>query len=188
VKSWQRKLCMGIALCLAGGWSAQATPPVTQSRAKTTAARKTHSAKKRSAARTATRRKTTKKTRRVSRRHRRLTRRQIRARLHLQPDRIEEIQQALSKAGYLKEEPTGHWDEATRSGMSRYQADHGFPVTGLPEAKSLMKLGLGPHSLPPDLDPGVAARASVESPDSAPAQEGASRQGGSPNALPDNKQ
>ena len=38
------------------------------------------------------------------------------------------------------------------------QADHGFPVTGLPEAKSLMKLGLGPHPLPPDLDTSSGAK------------------------------
>lgn len=72
--------------------------------------------------------------------------------LRPEPERIQAIQEALAKQGYLKANPNGIWDEATRDAMRRYQADHGFPVTGLPEAKSLMKLGLGPHPLPADLD------------------------------------
>jgi hypothetical protein len=48
--------------------------------------------------------------------------------------------------------------------MRRYQADHGFPATGLPEARSLMKLGLGPHPLPEELDASRAARASADTP------------------------
>jgi peptidoglycan hydrolase-like protein with peptidoglycan-binding domain len=76
-----------------------------------------------------------------------------------QPGRIQEIQQALIQAGYFKEEPSGHWDDQTRDAMRRYQADHGFPVTGLPEAKSLMKLGLGPHPLPAELDTSSAGKA-----------------------------
>jgi len=74
------------------------------------------------------------------------------------PERIEEIQQALSQAGYLKAQPNGRWDDQTREAMRRYQADHGFPATGLPEAKSLMKLGLGPHPLPTDLDTSNVAK------------------------------
>jgi hypothetical protein len=54
--------------------------------------------------------------------------------------------------------------------MRRYQADRGFPVTGLPEAKSLMKLGLGPHALPEALD-GSAARASADTPRNDPASQ-----------------
>jgi len=78
------------------------------------------------------------------------------ARLHLAPERVEEIQQALQREGYLEGEPNGEWDARTRAAMLRYQTDHGFPATGLPEAKSLMKLGLGSHPLPPDLDPSLA--------------------------------
>jgi hypothetical protein len=86
-----------------------------------------------------------------------------RRRSMMRPDseRIGEIQQALVKSGYLSGEPTGRWDDQTREAMRRYQADNGFPVTGLPEAKSLMKLGLGPHPLPPDLDTSNVAKASV---------------------------
>jgi len=92
---------------------------------------------------------------------RRLSARQQRARLHLEPERVQEIQRALNQAGYLNAEATGRWDDPTRGAMRRYQAEHGFPATGLPEAKSLMKLGLGPHPLPPDLDPSVTAQANA---------------------------
>jgi peptidoglycan hydrolase-like protein with peptidoglycan-binding domain len=74
-------------------------------------------------------------------------------------ERIKEIQQALVQAGYLNAQPNGRWDDQTREAMRRYQADHGFPATGLPEAKSLMKLGLGPHPLPADVNTSSGANA-----------------------------
>jgi peptidoglycan hydrolase-like protein with peptidoglycan-binding domain len=76
------------------------------------------------------------------------------ARVHIQPERVQEIQQALIREGYLHGDATGQWDSPTREAMLRYQTDHGFPTTGLPEAKSLMKLGLESHPLPPELDHG----------------------------------
>ncbi len=82
--------------------------------------------------------------------------------MRIQPERVKEIQQKLIDVGYLQQEPTGKWDDATRDAMLRYQTDHGFPATGLPEAKSLMKLGLGPHPLPLNLDPTAEARASAD--------------------------
>jgi len=74
------------------------------------------------------------------------------AHLHPGRDRVTTIQEKLAEVGYLNEQPNGQWDEQTRQAMRRYQEDNGFPTTGLPEAKSLMKLGLGPHPLPPELD------------------------------------
>ncbi|MFB3924341.1 MAG: peptidoglycan-binding protein [Terriglobia bacterium] len=94
----------------------------------------------------------TRKTSAKSRRARKQPFRYRLARLKLQPDRISEIQGALTRAGYLDQEPNGKWDDATRGAMRRFQQEHGFPTTGLPEAKSLMKLGLGPHPLPEELD------------------------------------
>jgi peptidoglycan hydrolase-like protein with peptidoglycan-binding domain len=82
--------------------------------------------------------------------------------LRPEPERIQEIQQALVQAGYLNAQPNGRWDDQTREAMRRYQADHGFPTTGLPEAKSLMKLGLGPHPLPPDVDSSNGAKAGAD--------------------------
>ena len=72
--------------------------------------------------------------------------------LHPTTDRVTTIQEKLAEVGYLKEDPNGQWDDQTREAMRRYQQDNGFPATGLPESKSLMKLGLGPHPLPPELD------------------------------------
>jgi Putative peptidoglycan binding domain len=79
------------------------------------------------------------------------------ARMQMAPERVEQIQQALIAAGELHGAPTGRWDAETRDAMSRYQAENGFGVTGLPDAKSLMKLGLGPHPLPESLNPSRAS-------------------------------
>jgi len=96
----------------------------------------------------------------ANRRLRTLTGQQRLARLHLQPERVQEIQQALIREGYLQGDASGQWDSRTRDAMLRYQTDRGFPPTGLPEAKSLMKLGLGSHPLPPELDHGLGGVAS----------------------------
>jgi peptidoglycan hydrolase-like protein with peptidoglycan-binding domain len=94
----------------------------------------------------------------------------------LQPERVQEIQQALIREGYLQGDASGQWDPRTRDAMLRYQTMNGFPPTGLPEAKSLMKLGLGSHPLPPELDhapvgianPGAAQGDLTATPPSAP--------------------
>ncbi len=115
---------------------------------------------------TSTERKSAKKSARkrvrASRSRRRDSYRYRLARLHPEPQRVVEIQRALIQAGYLHEDSNGKWDEPTREAMLRFQREHSFPATGLPEAKSLMKLGLGPHPLPEDADPSVAARATVD--------------------------
>src|SRR5208337_3554917 len=108
-------------------------------------------------------------TRHRSARARQAADRRRRAHLRPEPERIQEIQQALVQAGYLNAQPNGRWDDQTREAMRRYQADHGFPVTGLPEAKSLMKLGLGPHPLPADLDASSGASAGANTVSDTPA-------------------
>lgn len=96
------------------------------------------------------------------------------AHMQVAPERVEQIQQALITAGDLHGTPTGLWDAETRDAMSRYQAENGFGVTGLPDAKSLMKLGLGPHPLPESLNPpSVEARPPSSEDEAPPAQEGA---------------
>lgn len=84
------------------------------------------------------------------------------AALHLEPQRVEEIQQALIREGLLQGPATGTWDDATRNAMRSYQENNGFSATGLPDAKSLMQLGLGPHPLPEDVKPSASAQASVD--------------------------
>ncbi len=106
--------------------------------------------------------KSSRTTARTSRTRRRETYRTRLARLRPEPERVVEIQRALIQAGYLNQEPTGKWDDATRAAMRRFQEEHALPPTGMPEAKSLMKLGLGPHPLPEDVDPSMASRASAE--------------------------
>jgi len=76
--------------------------------------------------------------------------------------RVKEIQKALIEAGDLRQEPTGMWDDATREAMKHYQQGHGFAPTGLPDSKSLMKMGLGPHPLPPDVATPAATSASLD--------------------------
>jgi peptidoglycan hydrolase-like protein with peptidoglycan-binding domain len=75
---------------------------------------------------------------------------------------VTEIQQALIREGYLKGPATGTWDDSTKSAMKSYQSNNGFATTGLPDAKSIMKLGLGPHPLPVDVKQSGAAQASVQ--------------------------
>ena len=74
------------------------------------------------------------------------------AKMQVEPERVASIQKALGDAGAYHGTPTGRWDSDTRDAMARYQSQNGFGVTGLPDAKSLMKLGLGPHPLPAELD------------------------------------
>lgn len=76
--------------------------------------------------------------------------------MRMQPSRVQEIQQALIREGYLSGDPSGAWDAATRTAMQHYQQANNFSTTGLPDAKSLMKLGLGPHPLPDDLQPAAS--------------------------------
>jgi hypothetical protein len=110
------------------------------------------------------------RTRGRRRRRRPLSGRQRLARLHLEPGRVTEIQQALMREGYLQGDANGRWDDRTRAAMLHYQTDHGFPATGLPEAKSLMKLGLGPHPLPPQLDTGQARATAPDAKGAPPAE------------------
>lgn len=58
-------------------------------------------------------------------------------------ERIQEIQQALIREGYLEGKPTGRWDSKTRAAMIRLQEENGFPANGKIDARSLVKLGLG---------------------------------------------
>ncbi len=74
----------------------------------------------------------------------------------IEDGRASEIQQALVGAGYLSEEPTGHWDAETQSAMQRYQADHGWQTKLIPDSRAIIKLGLGPH-----VSPDVASEASI---------------------------
>lgn len=55
-----------------------------------------------------------------------------------------EIQQALIREHYLDGEATGEWNQATRDALTRYQNDNHWQTKIIPDARALIKLGLGP--------------------------------------------
>lgn len=59
------------------------------------------------------------------------------------PDRIREIQTALTQNGFYEGEPNGKWDARSVQAMKKYQEANGLTATGKLDAKSLQKLGLG---------------------------------------------
>ena len=59
------------------------------------------------------------------------------------PDRISEIQQALSKEGSYTGTPNGKWDDSTQEALRKFQEAHGLNPTGKLDARSLQQLGLG---------------------------------------------
>lgn len=67
--------------------------------------------------------------------------------------RAREIQEALVRKHYLTGEPSGTWDTATQAAMRRYQAEQGWQTKTVPDARALIRLGLGPdheHLLNPE--------------------------------------
>jgi Putative peptidoglycan binding domain len=59
------------------------------------------------------------------------------------PDRITQIQSALSRGGYYKGDLTGKWDSNTVAAMQKFQSANGLDSTGKLDAPTLQKLGLG---------------------------------------------
>ena len=67
--------------------------------------------------------------------------------------RTREIQDALIREHYLAGEPSGAWDQDTQKALQRYQAANGWQSKMVPDARALIKLGLGPdheHLLNPE--------------------------------------
>ncbi len=58
-------------------------------------------------------------------------------------ERIIEIQQALARAGFYSQTPSGKWDADTAQAMTNFQIANGLAPTGKLGALSLQKLGLG---------------------------------------------
>jgi peptidoglycan hydrolase-like protein with peptidoglycan-binding domain len=59
------------------------------------------------------------------------------------PDRISEIQSALSRNGFYEGNANGKWDSSTVAAMQKFQSANGLDPTGKLDALSLQKLGLG---------------------------------------------
>lgn len=71
----------------------------------------------------------------------------------IDPQRAKQIQEALIREHYLIGTASGVWDSATEAAMVRYQADNGWQSKTTPDARALIKLGLGPdheHLLNPE--------------------------------------
>ena len=68
------------------------------------------------------------------------------ARVSMAPERATEIQSALIKAGYLTGSPSGQWDAESQAAMQKLQLDSGLPTKFVPDARALIKLGLGPNA------------------------------------------
>ena len=143
------KVALAVALAsgLALGQTSSATARKSKASSKTTKSAKTAKSKKPAKATTAktshkaSRKKTNQRTR--TSKHTRL----VRGQHGIDPARAAEIQQALIRERYLAGEPNGSWDQRTRDAMARYQADHGWQTKVLPDARALIRLGLGPdHS------------------------------------------
>jgi hypothetical protein len=67
------------------------------------------------------------------------------ASLHgIEPERAIQIQTALIKAGYLFGTPSGAWDAQSEAAMQKLQADNGWQTKLVPDARAIIKLGLGP--------------------------------------------
>ena len=65
----------------------------------------------------------------------------------IDPTRAREIQAALIQKHYLDGAPTGTWDARSKAAMEKYQSDNGWQTKKIPDARALIKLGLGPdHS------------------------------------------
>jgi hypothetical protein len=67
----------------------------------------------------------------------------------IDPDRATQIQTALIKQGYLTGTPSGHWDNDTQAAMEKLQADNGWQTKLVPDARAIIKLGLGPNTPTP---------------------------------------
>ncbi len=80
-------------------------------------------------------------------------RRTARGQQKIDPERAQEIQQALIREHYLSPKDEGTWNQASEDAMRRYQADHGWQSKTVPDSRALISLGLGPshdHLLNPE--------------------------------------
>jgi len=64
--------------------------------------------------------------------------------LHPDPERYQQIQQALADKGYFKGEVNGQWGDDSVDALKRFQADQKLDSDGHLNALSLIGLGLGP--------------------------------------------
>src|ERR1700693_2022309 len=84
---------------------------------------------------------------------RRTASRRPRGQQKIDSQRALEIQEALIREHYLTGKPAGVCNDETQQAMQRYQADNNWQSKTTPDARALIKLGLGPdreHLLNPE--------------------------------------
>ena len=59
-------------------------------------------------------------------------------------DRARDIQEALIRQHYMTGTASGVWDNDTKAAMAKFQKDQGWQAKRIPDARALIKLGLGP--------------------------------------------
>ena len=64
--------------------------------------------------------------------------------LHPDPERYQQIQQALADRGYFKGQVNGQWGDDSVDALKRFQTDQKLPDDGKISAPALIGLGLGP--------------------------------------------
>ena len=64
--------------------------------------------------------------------------------LHPDPERYQQIQQALADRGYFKGQVNGQWGDDSVDALKRFQADQKLEDDGKINAPTLINLGLGP--------------------------------------------
>jgi hypothetical protein len=77
----------------------------------------------------------------------------VRGQEKIDPERAQQIQEALIHAHYLNGDASGTWNQASEDAMRKYQADHGWQSKTVPDSRALISLGLGPskdHLLNPE--------------------------------------
>lgn len=63
---------------------------------------------------------------------------------HPDPERYQQIQQALADRGYFKGQVDGHWSDDSVDALKRFQADQKLDSDGKINSLTLIGLGLGP--------------------------------------------
>jgi hypothetical protein len=77
----------------------------------------------------------------------------VHGQLKIDPQRAQQIQQALIREHYLDGEASGVWDDASQRAIQKYQEANGWQTKVVPDSRALIKLGLGPdhdHLLNPE--------------------------------------
>jgi cytoskeletal protein RodZ len=88
-----------------------------------------------------------------SKKSRKSSSKRTRGQQKIDAQRTLEIQEALIREHYLTGKASGVWNDATQQAMQRYQADNNWQSKTTPDARALIKLGLGPdhqHLLNPE--------------------------------------